>query len=78
MQTNLINLGCRITKHREQLQFTQKELAEFASLSVKTIRAIENGKEGVAIYNWMLVADILGLELVLNSKKMNDETRKSI
>ncbi|QES90291.1 helix-turn-helix domain-containing protein [Rhizosphaericola mali] len=77
MTSNLIYLGSRIVKRREQLKYTQKDMAELTGLSNKTIQAIEKGKSGVSISNWILVAGILGLELSLQGKRMSDETGKS-
>ena len=74
----LIKLGLQINKRREQLKLSQLDLAEITNLSDATIRSIEKGKPTVAIGNWVKVADVLGLDLVLQTKKMSDETRKSI
>ena len=74
----LIKVGQQINKRREQLKLTQLDLAEITNLSDATIRSIEKGKPTVAIGNWVKVADILGMDIVLQTKKMSDETRKSI
>jgi len=74
----LIKLGQQINKRREQLRLTQWDMAEITQLSDATIRAIEKGKPTVAMGNWIKVADVLGLEVVLQAKRMSDETRKSI
>ncbi|MEZ5045638.1 MAG: helix-turn-helix domain-containing protein [Chitinophagaceae bacterium] len=74
----LIKLGQQINKRREQLKLSQLDLAEITNLSDATVRAIEKGKPTVAIGNWVKVADVLGLDLTLQTKKMSDETRKSI
>jgi DNA-binding XRE family transcriptional regulator len=71
-------LGTQITKRREQLRLNQIDLALIVGLSDKTVRAIEKGITTVAIKNWILVANAVGLELNLSIKKMSDETRKSI
>jgi DNA-binding XRE family transcriptional regulator len=71
-------LGTQITKRREQLRLNQTDLALIVGLSDKTVRAIEKGITTVAIKNWILVANAVGLELNLSIKKMSDETRKSI
>lgn len=74
----LIKLGLQINKRREHLKLSQLDLAEITNLSDATIRSIEKGKPTVAIGNWVKVADVLGIDLVLQTKKMSDETRKSI
>lgn len=74
----LIKLGQQITKRREQLKLTQLDIAGIAGLSDATIRCIEKGKPGVSIANWIKVSNIVGLDLILNNKKMSDEARKGI
>ncbi len=75
---SLVLLGRYITRRRDFLRLRQKGLATLSGISDATLRAIETGKPGVAIQNWIKVADILGLEMVLQTKKMSDETRKSM
>jgi DNA-binding XRE family transcriptional regulator len=74
----LVKLGQQINKRREQLRLSQWDMAEITQLSDATIRAIEKGKPTVAMGNWIKVADVLGVEVVLQAKRMSDETRKSI
>ena len=74
----LTKLGQQINKRREQLKLSQWDLAEITQLSDATIRSIEKGRPTVAIGNWVKVADVLGIDVVLQTKKMSDETRKSI
>jgi transcriptional regulator with XRE-family HTH domain len=74
----LQKLGIQITRRREQLGLNQTDIAELTKISDKTVRAIEKGRDTVAIKNWIAVADAVGLEFNLLVKKMNDETRKSI
>lgn len=75
---HLVKLGLQINKRREQLKLSQLDIAEITNLSDTTVRFIEKGKPTVAIGNWAKVADVLGLDLILQTKKMSDETRKSI
>jgi transcriptional regulator with XRE-family HTH domain len=70
---NLAKLGVQITKRREFLKLTQLDVAEATGLSDATIRFIEKGRPGVAIANWIKVADVLGLELQVLNKKMSNE-----
>ena len=73
---HLINLGRQLAGRRNQLLYTQADLAAISGLSIMTIRAIERGKQGVSIANWVKVAEILGFELILTTKSMNDATGK--
>ncbi len=74
----LTKLGQQINKRRELLKLSQLDLAEITQLSDATIRSIEKGKPTVAMGNWVNVADVLGMDVVLQTKNMSDETRKSI
>ncbi len=72
------SLSIKIKEKMKVLKLTQLDLVEHCGLSIKTIRAIINGNEGTAIGNWIIVANILGLEFELNIKKLNDETRNRV
>jgi transcriptional regulator with XRE-family HTH domain len=74
---HLINLGKQITVRREQLKLTQLDLAAIAGISDATVRFIEKGRTGVSIANWIKVANIVGLDFSLTTKKMSDEKRSS-
>jgi transcriptional regulator with XRE-family HTH domain len=69
----LLKLGEQVTKRREFLKLTQQDVAAVTGLSDATVRFIEKGRPGVAIANWIKVADMLGLELQLLNKKMSTE-----
>ncbi|HMT96411.1 MAG TPA: helix-turn-helix transcriptional regulator [Ferruginibacter sp.] len=70
---HLKKLGEQITKRRELLSLTQKDVATAVNLSDATIRFIERGRPGVSIANWIKVADLLGLEIQVLNKKMSAE-----
>ncbi len=65
----LIKLGKQIANRREQLRQTQLDIAAIAGISDATVRFIEKGRPGVSIANWVKVADIVGLDLSLTTKK---------
>lgn len=73
MSDDIKFFGSKIEQKRNILGLTQKGLAEICSLSDLTIRNIEHGAPGTSIGNWVKVADVLGLSIELNSKKMNHE-----
>lgn len=70
---HLKKLGEQITKRRELLSLSQKDVATAVNLSDATIRFIERGRPGVSIANWIKVADLLGLEIQVLNKKMSAE-----
>jgi DNA-binding XRE family transcriptional regulator len=72
---SLIKLGAQITKRRELLKLTQQDVAAAIGISDTTVRFIEKGKPGVAIANWIKVANMIGLELQILNKKMSGEIK---
>jgi DNA-binding XRE family transcriptional regulator len=70
--------GQQIAKNREQLKFSQQDVAQIAGLSDTTVRFIERGKATVSIANWIKVASIVGLNFSLHTKRMSDEARKGL
>lgn len=75
---NLKLLSNSIKERMKLLKVTQKQLAISTGLSIITVGAIVRAKEGTSIKNWIIVADALGANLSLTTKRMSDETRKSI
>ncbi len=75
---NLSDLTKRIKARREQLGYTQADLAELTGVGIKTIRSIETGQANTGILFWLKVLDVLGLEMKIQFKPINDETRKGL
>ena len=71
-------LSKKIKHRREQLNYTQKDLAELTNISERTIRAIENGEGSTNILSWHKILEILGLEMKITFKIVNDEARDSL
>lgn len=57
----LENLGVRLTLARKLRGLTQEQLGHLADVSTSTVRALEDGAEGVAIANFFKVLQALGL-----------------
>jgi transcriptional regulator with XRE-family HTH domain len=76
--TELQTLAKSVRQKMKLTKLTQLDLANHTGLSVKTIRAIMQGKEGTAIKNWVLVAGLLGCVIEFNVKKMHNETGNSL
>ena len=57
----LERLGVRATVARKLRGLTQEELGHLADVSTSTVRAIEDGAEGVAMGNFLKVLQALGL-----------------
>lgn len=71
-------LAKKIKTRREQLGYTQPDLAELTGISLRTIRSIENGEGSTSILFWLKILDVLGLEMKIQFKQMNDETGKGL
>ncbi len=59
-QRDLRKLGQDISIARKRRQFTQKQLAESASVNVSTIRRLENGDQGISLGTLSMVMLVLG------------------
>ena len=55
---------------REALKVTQEHLAELSGVGLRTLKAIESGKGNPTIETLNKLADVLGLELKLEIKKL--------
>lgn len=59
-QRDLRKLGNDIAIARKRRQFTQKQLAESASVNVSTIRRLEHGDQGISLGTLSMVMLVLG------------------
>lgn len=64
-----MNIGERIRERRAVLNITQQELAEISGIGLRTIINIENDRGNPSLATLSQIADILGLEIVLQVKK---------
>ena len=58
----------KIKQRREELGISQEHLAEVASVSLITLKAIESGKSNPTLLSINKIADILGLEIKIQVK----------
>ncbi|MBU4445041.1 helix-turn-helix domain-containing protein [bacterium] len=63
-------LGQRIKDRRKILRITQPDLAEMAGISVNTLYKIERGQANPTLKVLTRLADVLGMELKLEVKKL--------
>ena len=64
-----MNLAQTIKQRREELGISMDYLAEVATVSLRTLKAIESGKGNPTLNSINKLADVLGLELKLEVKK---------
>ena len=68
---HLLSLIKQIKERREMLQLTQEGLADLSGVGLRTIKQLEAGKGNPTFKTLQEVTDVLGLELVLQVKKLN-------
>ncbi len=64
-------IGKIIQERRDYLNLTQKDVAEMAGISFKSISEIELGIRNPSLNTLNSVLDVLGLELKVQIKSMN-------
>ena len=64
-----MNLAQTIKQRREELGISMDYLAEVATVSLRTLKAIESGKGNPTLNSINKLADVLGLEKKLEVKK---------
>jgi len=62
-----------LKERRETLRLTQETLAEMAGVNVRTLKQFERGKGNPTLETLQKLADIVGMELVFQVKKMNTD-----
>lgn len=58
-----------IKERRESLQVTQETLAQLAGVGLRTLKEIESGSGNPTIATLNSIADVLGMEIVLQVRK---------
>lgn len=59
----------RLKSRREQLGVTQEQLAELASVALRTVKALDSGKGNPTVSTLIKLANVLGMELKLEVRK---------
>jgi transcriptional regulator with XRE-family HTH domain len=62
-------MGQLIANRRDVLKLRQQDLSEMSGIAIKTIHLIEKGLANPSIMTIEKIANVLGLELVLQVKK---------
>lgn len=63
----------QIKKRRERLNVTQEILADISGVGLRTIKHFESGKGNPTLNTLQRICDVLGLEIQLKVKMMNNE-----
>ena len=62
----------QIKERRETLKITQDSLANLSGVGLRTIKQLEGGKANPTFNTLKEIADVMGLELVLQVKRLNN------
>jgi y4mF family transcriptional regulator len=63
----------QIKQRREMLKITQEALADLAGVGLRTLKQLESGKANPSFNTLQKIADVLGMELILQVKKPNSK-----
>lgn len=66
-----MNISQIIKDRRLQLELTQQDLADYTELSLRIIKSIEAGKGNPTFSTLSKIAEILGLEIIMQVKEAN-------
>ena len=69
---HLDDLIQQIKERREILKITQESLADLSGVGLRTIKQLEGGKANPTFNTLQEIGDVLGLELVLQVKRLNN------
>ena len=68
---NIQQIGKIIQERRGYLNLTQKDVAEMAGITFKSVSEIELGLRNPSLNTLKSILDVLGLELTVQIKSMN-------
>ena len=66
---NSDEIGKNVKLRREFLQLRQEDLAEMSGINARTIHLVETGKGNPSLHTLEKLANILGMELVIQVKQ---------
>lgn len=76
ISTELIELGERIRKRRQEMKLSQESFAEKAGISVNTVSRIEGGQTAMSVEIFRKMIEILETDANILMGKEGDDTEK--
>lgn len=67
----LAEIAKAFRSRRESLNLRQEDLAEMSGVATKTIHSVEAGSGNPSLQTLLKLAEVLGLEIVVQVKKIN-------
>jgi len=68
--TAIKDIGQALQERRHHMHITQKQLADMADIGINTLYKIETGQANPTIESLQKIADVLGMEISLQIKKI--------
>ena len=65
--------GKAIRKRRKELGYSQKEVSEFTGFSISYLSDLENGKQTTELGKAIYIANLLGIDLLMEERSGNFE-----
>ena len=65
---NAADFGKSLKNRRKELGYTQRYLSEFTGFSISFISDLENGKSTAELGKAIYLANMLGLDIVVNAR----------
>lgn len=72
--SSVMKFGKLIEERRKYLQIRQEDLAELCEISTKSIQKIENDRANPTLKTLKKILDVLGMEMNVVIKKLNNES----
>lgn len=65
--------GKALRQRRKELKYTQKDLSEFTGFSISYLSDLENGKQTTELGKAIYIANLLGIDILLQERRGNFE-----
>ena len=65
--------GKVLKKRRKELKYTQRDLSEFTGFSISYLSDLENGKQTTELGKAIYIANLLGIDIILQERSGNFE-----
>ncbi len=65
---NSVDFGKMLKKRRKELGLTQRYISDFTGFSISFISDLENGKSTAELGKALYLANMLGLDIVVNAR----------
>lgn len=71
--TDSVQFGKAIKNRRKELNYTQKTVSDFTGFSISYLSDLENGKPTTELGKAIYIANLLGIDLLMEERRGNFE-----